>query len=57
MSDSTTRRIAFCSAALVPALGALIALPARETFNRAGQDIQYAGQAGSDAIHRAAGKK
>jgi hypothetical protein len=57
MSDSTTRRIAFCSAALVPALGALIALPAREAVNRAAKDIRYAGQAGSDAIHRAAGKK
>lgn len=57
MSNSTTRRIACYSAALVLALGALIALPACETVKGAGKDIQNAGQAGSDAIDSAAGKK
>ena len=57
MFNSTARRIASLSATLALALGALVTLPACETVKGAGKDIQNAGQAGSDAIDSAAGKK
>lgn len=56
MRQSIVRRVAGLLA-LLPLVAALVALPACETVKGAGKDIQNAGQAGSEAIDSAAGKK
>lgn len=57
MLNPTASRVARFSSALILALGVLVALPAGETVKGAGRDIQNAGQAGSDVLDSAAGKK